>query len=306
MSIDIEPPVNEQQSGPTRRSFMKWSAVAGGAAAVAGGVGFGLKDATSEAASTSGNTKVFRTANTPECLHCAMLVQVEDGNVKRVTADPDFHIRACARGTSRINQLYSPHRLQYPLKRVGERGAGEWERISWDEALATVAGKMEEIRAESGNEAFLAYGGTGNWSSLSTGVSGLWAAFWNRFGGSTPTVSSLCCPAATEGFNAVLGGNRSEFRDEWIPTKLFIAWGDNPAVSNRVYFKNFIEAHRKNGAKLITIDPRYSETAAHSDTYIPIRPGTDSSFALGMMKVIIDEKLYDEEYLKTYSNAPSS
>ena len=235
-----------------------------------------------------------------------MLVQVEGGNVKRVTADPDFHIRACARGTSRINQLYSPHRLQYPLKRVGERGAGEWERISWDEALDTVAGKMEEIRAESGNEAFLAYGGTGNWSSLSTGVSGLWAAFWNRFGGSTPTVSSLCCPAATEGFNAVLGGNRSEFRDEWIPTKLFIAWGDNPAVSNQVYFKNFIEAHRKNGAKLITIDPRYSEAAAHSVTYIPIRPGADSSFVLGMMKAIIDEKVYDEEYLKTYSNAPSS
>lgn len=282
---------------------MKWSTAFGGAAALSGTLSHGLIRARAEEQPT-GDATVFRTANTPECLHCAMLVHVEDGQVAKVTADPDFHIRACARGISRRQQLYSPYRLQHPLKRVGERGSGEWEQISWDEALDTIAEQMEKIRDESGNQAFLPLGGTGNWSSLSTGVSGLFAAFWNRFGGATPTISSLCCPNVTEGFNAMLGGRRSEFREEWIHSKYFIAWGNNPAVSNVGYFKNIVRAQKENGARLVTIDPRFSETAGFSDTYLPIRPGTDVALALGMANVIISENLHDVPYLKEFTNAP--
>lgn len=297
-------PFQAPTKGPSRRSFMTWSAAFGGAAALTGAVGPGLHRAVADEATTESSATIYRTANTPECLHCAMLVHVEDGQVTKVTADPDFNIRACARGLSRKNQLYSPHRLQHPMKRVGERGAGEWEQISWDEALDTIADKMRTIREESGNEAFLGVGGTGNWSSLSTGITGLFAAFWNRFGGSTPTVSSLCCPSVTQGFNAVLGGNRSEFRDEWVHSKYFIAWGNNPAVTNVGYFKNIVKAQKENGARLVTIDPRFSETAGFSDTWLPIRPGTDVALALAMINVMIDENLYDAEYLKTTTNAP--
>lgn len=281
---------------------MTWSAALGGIATFGATGCSPLKEATGDASAAP--AKIFRTANTPECLHCAMLVHVQDGKVRKVTGDPDFHIMACARGTSRINQLYSPHRLRYPLKRKGERGEDQWEQISWDEALDTIAERMLTIREESGNEAFLCYGSTGNWSSLSTGVQGLWESFWNRFGGTTPTISSLCCPSVTEGFNSMFGGNRSEFRDAWVHTKFFIAWGNNPAVTNQGYFKNIIQAREEHGARLVTIDPRLSETAAMSDTWIQIRPGTDSALALGMMNIILNEGLFDEDYVKKYTNAP--
>ena len=290
--------------GLSRRSFMKWSAAVAGTAAVSSQLLPASKTAFSNADSPAAKTKIFRSANTPECLHCALLVHVEDGKVRKITADPDFHIKACARGISRTNQLYSPHRLKHPMKRIGERGSGEWEEISWDEALDTIAEKMRTIRAESGNEAFLPIGGTGNWSSLSTGVNGLWGSFWNRFGGSTTTVGSLCCISVTEGFNAIFGGNRSEFRDEWVHSRFFIAWGNNPAVTNGGYFKNILDAREKNGAKLVVIDPRLSETAALADEWIQVRPGTDAALSLGMINVILQEKLYDEAYLKAYTNAP--
>lgn len=304
MTTTDQPAPNVEKQGPTRRSFVAWSAAFGGAAALASAGGFGLQKAIATSQASNAPAKVFKTANTPECLHCSLLVHVEDGQVRKVTANPDFDIRACARGISRRNQLYSPHRLQHPMKRVGPRGSDEFEQISWDEALDTIAAKMIEIRDESGNEAFLPLGGTGNWSSLSTGITGLFSAFWNRFGGATPTIASLCCIAVTEGFTSTLGGGRSEFRNEWTESKYFIAWGNNPAVSNVGYFKNIEIARRKNGAKLVTIDPRFSETARHSDTYVPIKPGTDAALALGMINIILTEGLYDKDYITSFSNAP--
>ncbi|MDO5683911.1 MAG: molybdopterin-dependent oxidoreductase [Propionibacteriaceae bacterium] len=271
-----------------RRPFLKWSAALGGAAAVGGGIGFGLQAAKAEP-TAPGTSRVFRSANTPECIHCALLVHVDDGKITKVTGD---------------RQLYSPHRIKYPMKRKGERGDGEWEQISWDEALDTIAERLETIRSESGNEAFMSIGGTGNWAILSTGVNGLFSGFWNRFGGTTPLISQLCCASVTEGFNAVLGGNRTEFREEIVNARYIIAWGHNPAVSNQGYFKNITEAREKNGARLVTIDPRLSETAALSDTWIQIRPGTDSALSLGMINVILSEGLFDEPYVKNHTNAP--
>ena len=275
----------------TRRDFLKWSAFLGGATAASGG-GLLLSGCGHEAPAQAlggAGMSVVRTANTPECLHCAMLAHVEDGRLVKVTGDPDFNIMACARGISRIRQLYSPHRLKYPMKRVGARGEDKWERITWDEALDTIADRYRKIRDEHGNEAFLAMGGTGNWSTLSTGVLGLWSGFWNQFGGATPVISQLCCASVTEGFNAVFGGGRSEFRDEWIHSRYFLAWGNNPAVSNNGYMKNLFDAREKHGARLVTIDPRLSETAAMSDRWIQIRPGTDAALALGMIRVLIEE-----------------
>ncbi len=296
----------------SRRNFLKWSALVGGASALGGGglllsrypnggASAGVSGAGAAAATGS---RIVRTANTPECLHCALLAHVEDGRLVKVTGDPDFNILACARGISRIRQLYSPHRLKYPMRRAGRRGEDRWERISWEEALDTIAERYLRILEEDGNQAFLAFGGTGNWSSLSTGVRGLYSAFWNRFGGNTPIISQLCCASVTSGFNAVFGGGRSEFRDEWVHSRFFLAWGNNPAVSNQGYMKNLFQAREEHGARLITIDPRLSETAALSDRWIQIRPGTDAAYALGMVKVLLDEGLFDEEYVRRFTNAP--
>ncbi len=289
----------------TRRSFLKWSAFLGTAA---GGGGLSLTGCQStappDAGPVTGATEIVRTANTPECLHCALLAHVQDGRLVKVTGDPDFNIMACARGISRINQLYSPHRLKYPMRRTGARGEGKWERITWDEALDEIASKYAAIKEEHGNEAFLSIGGTGNWSMLSTGILGLYDGFWNQFGGATPIISQLCCASVTEGFNAVFGGGRSEFRDEWVHSRYFLAWGNNPAVSNQGYMKNLFEARESHGARLVTIDPRLSETAALSDRWIQIRPGTDAALALGMIRVLLDEGLWDDAYVRAHTNAP--
>ena len=297
----------------SRRGFLKWSALLGGATALGGGGLLLTRDPAGEtpgaaangaAGNATGGTRVYRTANTPECLHCALLAHVEDGRLVKVTGDPDFNVLACARGISRIRQLYSPHRLKYPMRRTGRRGEDRWERISWEEALDTIAERYRQILEEDGNQAFLSFGSTGNWSTFSTGVRGLYSAFWNRFGGATPIISQLCCASVTEGFNAVFGGGRSEFRDEWVHSRFFLAWGNNPAVSNQGYMKNLFQAREEHGARLVTIDPRLSETAALSDRWIQIRPGTDAALALGMVKVLLDEGLFDEEYVRQFTNAP--
>ena len=292
-------------------TFLKWSALVGGATALGGGglllsryPAGGVPAGVSSAGAAAAATRVFRTANTPECLHCAMLAHVEDGRLVKVTGDPDFNVLACARGISRIRQLYSPHRLKYPMRRAGPRGGDRWERVSWEEALDTIAERYRRILEEDGNRAFLAFGGTGNWSTLSTGVRGLYSAWWNRFGGATPIISQLCCASVSSGFNAIFGGGRSEFRDEWVHSRYFLAWGNNPAVSNQGYVKNLFQAREEHGARLTTIDPRLSETAALSDRWIQIRPGTDAAYALGMIRVLLDEELFDEDYVRRYTNAP--
>ncbi|MEE2638231.1 MAG: molybdopterin-dependent oxidoreductase [Acidobacteriota bacterium] len=298
--------VDPEDYDASRRAFLKWSALFGGAAALGGGgllLSREVSIPASVATAVSRGRQIFHTANTPECLHCALLAHVEDGRLVKVTGDPDFNVLACARGISRIRQLYSPHRLKYPMRRVGKRGEGQWERISWEEALDTIAERYRRIRDEDGNQAFLVIGGSGNWSSLSTGVRGLYSAFWNRFGGNTRTISSLCCASVTQGFNAVFGGGRSEFRDEWVHTRFFLAWGNNPAVSNQGYMKNLFQAREDHGAPLVTIDPRLSETAALSDRWIQIRPGTDAALALGMIRVLLTEALIDTEYVRAYTNA---
>jgi anaerobic selenocysteine-containing dehydrogenase len=284
---------------------VKWSALLGGASAIGGG-GLLLSrlGATGEGAlsSVSAGRRIVRTANTPECLHCALLAHVEDGRLVKVTGDPDFNIMACARGISRIRQLYSPHRLKYPMRRAGERGEDKWERISWEEALDTIAERYRQVREEHGNQAFLQFDGTGNWTSLGTG-GGIVADFWNRFGGTTPILSQLCCASVTSGYEAVFGGGRSEFRDEWVHTRYFLAWGNNPAVTNQGYMKNLFQAREEHGARLVTIDPRLSETAALSDRWIQVRPGTDAALALGMIHILLDEGLFDEEYVRSFTNA---
>ena len=310
---DVDAPEAATAASASRRGFLKWSALLGGTAALGGGglllsrdpapSGPGAESAGSPGAAPGGS-RVFRTANTPECLHCALLAHVEDGRLVKVTGDPDFNILACARGISRIRQLYSPHRLKYPMRRLGRRGEDKWERIGWDEALDTIAERYRRILEEDGNQAFLSFGSTGNWSTFSTGVRGIYSAFWNRFGGATPIISQLCCASVTEGFNAVFGGGRSEFRDEWVHSRFFLAWGNNPAVSNQGYMKNLFQAREEHGAKLVTIDPRLSETAALSDRWIQIRPGTDAALALGMIKVLLDEELFDEDYVREPHERP--
>ena len=117
---------------------------------------------------------------------CPTEVFVRDGRIVYQKGNPEAPNNIgsrCAKGMASWHVSQDPDRLKYPMRRAGKRGEGRWERISWEEALNTIAERYRHIRDEDGNQAFLVFGGTGNWSSLSTGVRGLYSSFWNRFGG---------------------------------------------------------------------------------------------------------------------------
>ena len=287
----------------TRRQFLTTSAVIGGTMAVGGWktVLHGLGPAGDvPALAPAAGEQIFRSANNPECNHCAFQVHVRNGKVVRLSPDPNFYLRPCLRGYARLQLTYHPDRIKYPMKRVGERGEGKWQRISWDEALDTIAQKLAAIRDQYGPEAVLFQGG----AVLSVMPGAIRGRFANAFGKgvTTGTVGNLCCGAQGEASSAVLG-----YRASWIENigdaKLMIAWGHNPAVTYIPHWR-YIAQGIDNGMRLITIDPRYSETATKSDLWISIKPGTDTVLALGMIKVILDEKLYDGPFALKRTNLP--
>ncbi|MEX2162113.1 MAG: molybdopterin-dependent oxidoreductase [Anaerolineales bacterium] len=283
----------------TRRSFLKWSAALGGAAVLTGGLKASLVTAGKKAMSAPLD-QVFRSANNPECNHCAFQVHVRDGRIVRLAPDPDFYLRPCLRGYSRLQGLYSTARLKYPFKRVGERGEGKWERISWDEALDTVAEKLAEARDEFGAETVLFQRG----AVLSQMPGAMMGRFANVFGKGVTTAGKggLCCNAMGEASTAMIGYRVSEI-ENFAFSKLHISWGHNPAVSYTPHWRYMANGIEK-GMRLVTIDPRFSETAAKSDVWLAPRPGTDTAIAMGMIKVIIDEKLYDETFMLNRTNMP--
>lgn len=288
----------------TRRQFLATGAVVGGAFTLGDWKpvlhGLGQVGEAAPAPSALPNEQIFRSAPNPECNHCAMQVHVRNGKAVRITPDPNFPIKPCLRGYSRLQSIYHPARLKYPMKRVGERGEGKWQRISWDEALTTIANRLTEIRDKYGPETVYFQGG----AVLSIMPGGIRGRFANAFGKgvTTGTIGGLCCNAQASGMTAVLGHRVSSIESN-ASTKFMIEWGHNPVVTYSPWWRYMDDAIEK-GTRVITIDPRYSETAAKSDQWISIKPGTDTVLALGMIKIIIDEKLYDEPFMMKKTNLP--
>lgn len=296
-----------KRSGIARRTFLKGGAVAGASVALyAGGVAAanrtvlkGLEEG-GEPAALQVEEQIFRSACNPECNHCALQVHVRNGRVARLTPDPDFYLRPCLRGYSRVQETYHPDRLKYPLKRAGARGEGKWVRISWDEALDTVAENLATVRDQNGPEAVLFLGGA-VMSALRLFTR---SRFANAFGKGVMagTVGGLCCDAQGEAETAVVGYRFSAL-ETFGDARLTISWGHNPAVTyipHWRYIANALDA----GARLITIDPRFSETAAKSDLWLSPLPGTDAALALGMINVILTERLYDDAFVVNKTNLP--
>jgi anaerobic selenocysteine-containing dehydrogenase len=285
----------------SRRGFLKLGAVIGGTLGLVGG-GLKLSQDTQKgmAQTPAPEEKIFRSANNPECNHCALHVHVRNGKAVRLTPDPNFYIKPCLRGYSRIQGTYDPDRLKYPFKRVGERGEGKWERISWDEALGLVAENLAKVRDEYGAEAVMFLNG----AILSQIPLMMIARFKNAFGEGVQTgqLGQLCCAAQAEASAAMLGYRVSEI-ENFAHSKLQIAWGHNPAVSYLPHWRYIADGIAK-GMRLVTIDPKFTETAAKSDQWLAPRPGTDLAMALGMMKVIIEEGLYDVDFVMTRTNFP--
>ncbi|MFX1531362.1 MAG: molybdopterin-dependent oxidoreductase [Promethearchaeota archaeon] len=251
------------------------------------------------------NIKIINTGCCHDCGgRCTLKAHVKDGKIIRFETDngEEPQLRACLRGRAYRQKIYHPDRLKYPMRRIGERGKGKFEKISWDEALNIVANKMKEIKERYGNSSILFVPGAGNQGMLH-GVtpSGL---MLNQFGGYTRMWGAPSYEGALFASMATYGTmTTGNAREDLLNSNLIIMWGWNPA--NTIWDPGtplmFAKAREK-GIKIINIDPVFTDSAAIlADQWIPIRPGTDAAMLSAMAYVIITENLQDQNFIDKYT-----
>ena len=321
----------------TRRSFLATTALAAGALATATAAGCSSVDESGAGATSAGtDTAAPEESYFVGTCHgncggrCALKATVRDGKVVSTlpmdyTKENEGLRVGCVKGVSNPLRIYGPSRLLYPMKRAGERGSGEWEQISWDEAIELFANQLKTTMETYGGEANMWQGGAGNMNGVLNGtptgiinsallptgeikpLDGFSKGYANsrliqKTGG---TVLSVGHDMAGIVFAFVhLTQPRSAVED-LANAKTIVSWGANPAEASfcRAAW-NWVCKGRENGAKLITIDPLFTSTAAHSDEWLPVRTGTDAALMCGMIHYIVDNDLADWDYVKNGSVAP--
>jgi anaerobic dimethyl sulfoxide reductase subunit A len=232
---------------------------------------------------------------------------VVDDKVVKISTDPARWqpelppLHACARGVGQIERLYHKDRLKYPMRRTGPRGSGQFERISWDEALDHVASEMRRIRDRYGNAAFLDASRSGNTSALhGFGVS---KRFFNKFGGCTLLWSNMSAEAEIFAVRMTFGAKadyKSAGREptDYVNSKLIVMWGWSPAdgtFGTGTY--QYLKEAKKKGVRIVAVDPRRTRTSqALADEHIFIKPSTDAAALIAMAQVIVSEGLHDQQY----------
>lgn len=286
-----------------RRSFLKATGAIGGAAALGTGGGLMVKDAMSPKnvlAEATESYEIYRSCCPLECLHCSLTAYVKDGKVERIEPTTGLQTQACMRGISRVQWMYHTDRLTKPLLRTGEKGKGEFKEISWDEALDLIEEKIRETIDTVGNRGLLFSTGSGNMDNIKNSFGG---NFFNYIGGNTRTLGQTCCQQVTDAMLPITGTRGVEARDTIKDSTYLLCWGNNPAVTMHAFNKFYYEAQEK-GGKVVVIDPRYSETAARADEWVPILPSTDAALGLGMLNIIFKEDLIDRKFLAEHTGAP--
>ncbi len=240
-----------------------------------------------------------------ESFRCGLQVEVTDGVITKVRptgSDDPTGRTACPKGLATAEMAYHPDRLQYPMKRVGERGEGKWERVSWDEALDSIAAKHQEIAGQYDPTSiawmtflipeFTPLAGAG-YSRLVSLTGGTDVDFWGCGDAAGP-----CADMAT--FGTMLGEVYLHLMND---PKFAIMWGYNWAVTVAPFMPEIKDA-KKRGCKLVAIDPRFTKTASYADEHVPIRPGTDAALALGMINVILEKGLQDNTFIAENTVGP--
>ena len=230
---------------------------------------------------------------------CALLVTVEDGVATAVKGDPEHPTTAgvlCTKVSRYTERTYHADRLLTPLRRVGKKGEGKFERISWDEALDLIAARLTPIAARN-PQAILPYSYCGT-MGLVQGES-MSSRFFNQLGASLLD-RTICASAGATGYRYTVGATIGTDLEQFQNAKLIIIWGGNPIASNLHFWMRAQEAKR-NGATLIAIDPYRSLTAEKCHQHIALLPGTDAALALGLMQVLIAEDLVDHDYIAQYT-----
>ena len=231
--------------------------------------------------------------------NCGVLVHVEDGKVIKVSGDPGHPMNRgfiCVKGQAQPELLYHPDRLHHPLRRTGERGEGQWQRISWDEALDEIAARLTEVQKQYGAESIAVMTGTGPRTGNNTArLFCLMLGTPNRISVDNHIcfVPSVVAETCTYGMMTTM----MEIGPDYQHTNCIIAWGANPLASHPPRGQEIVQAKRKRGTGLIVIDPRRTTLASMADLWLQVRPGTDVALALSMINVIISEGLYDKEFV---------
>lgn len=231
---------------------------------------------------------------------CGLLIHKKDGKIVKIEGDPDHPVTQgaiCNKVRHMAERVYDPARLRYPLKRVGPKGEGRFERISWKEAVDTIAERWKRLIREEGAESILPYSFYGNMGRL--GTEGMDRRFFHRLG-SSRLQYTICQSAGSEGYNYTMGANLGTDPEETVHAKLIIMWGIN-AVSTNMHQVMLAEQARKNGAVIVAVDVHRNRTGKWADWFIPLLPGTDAALALGLMHVLFAEGLTDEAFLKEYT-----
>jgi len=236
---------------------------------------------------------------------CGLKVYVKDGVITRIETDDgeEPQARACLKGRAYRQRVYHPDRLLYPMKRVGERGEGKFQRISWDEALDTVAGEIKRVRDTYGPQAILLKTSVGDMNFVHTGamvvekllaMAGGYSSPWAYFSYEGGTFAELTTYGTMSSQSS---------REDFLNSRLIIMWGWDPAVTvqdtNTIWY---LAQAREAGCKIVSIDPRFTDTTATvAHQWIPIRPGTDPALMIAMAYVMLRDGLQDQAFLDKYT-----
>ncbi|KHT57959.1 dimethyl sulfoxide reductase [Photobacterium gaetbulicola] len=296
-----------------RRTFMKWGAAVGGAAMAP----LPFKTvAAEEPEPPVGDTNTAWSACMVNCgSRCALRVHTQDGVITQIETDNrgddsefgQHQIRACLRGRSIKHRVYSPDRLKYPMKRIGKRGEGRFQRISWDEAFDLMADKLKYTLKEYGNDAVHITYGSGT-QGLRTDGKDCFKRLMNLMGGFLDYYGNYSWGQIQFALPFTYGNTKpsayGSYTTEIENAELLVMFGYNPAetrMSGGGEIHEHINAQRKRNVRTIIIDPRYTDTMlGKEDEWIPIRPGTDAALVEGIAHVLITENLVDQDFLDKY------
>jgi len=235
---------------------------------------------------------------------CLLKVHVKEGVITRIETDDGDgpQLRGCLKGRAYRQRVYDPGRILYPLKRVGKRGEGKFERISWDEALDTVAGELKRVRETYGSASILMVQMPGDHAVFSTygtierlmNLSGGYTMFWGAPSFNAALYSAIFTYGTFETSNT---------RDDLLNSRLIILWGSNPADTvNGTNTCWYLARAREAGTRIVVVDPKFTDTAGtFADQWIPVRPGTDAAMLIAMAHVMITENLCDDQFLDRYT-----
>lgn len=247
------------------------------------------------------NVKIVNTVCPRNCYSaCGMQVFVKDGKVIKIQGNknnPATYGAICQKGLSYPRMISSENRLLYPLKRTGEKGQGQFERIEWDEAADIIHDRFIETARKYGPESILYYVASGNHGSAMQSYA---YGFWYQMGGFSTTRGSLCSPAADLAVKYTYGVSKDSAIADIENARLIILWGKNPAYTN-FHTMRYINKAVEKGARLVTIDPRRNESSIKSHLHLYPRCGTDGLLAIGIAKFIIERGLLGEDFIKDHT-----